>query len=80
MLTRRELLNELSRIGVKEPFLLKTYFKDFEHYIEINYGLKIGKTKVKLRDVVDLGSPSSRRQNLIDMEFRAGRGMFPFFN
>jgi hypothetical protein len=45
MLSRREVLDELQRIGVKEPNLLKKYFEDFEHYIEINHGLKIAATR-----------------------------------
>ncbi len=43
MLTRREVLNELKRIGVKDPSLLKIYLKDFEEYMERNYSLNIMK-------------------------------------
>jgi hypothetical protein len=43
MLNRREILAQLKRIGVKEPALRKIYLRDFEKYMEINYGLKIGK-------------------------------------
>ncbi len=41
MLTRREVLNELRRIGIKEPSLLKEYLEDFEHYMEVSYGVKV---------------------------------------
>ncbi len=41
MLTRREVLNELRRIGIKEQSLLKEYLEDFEHYLEMSHGLKI---------------------------------------
>ncbi len=41
MLTRREVLKELRRIGIKEPSLLKEYLEDFEHYLEVNHGLRI---------------------------------------
>lgn len=45
MLTRREILDQLKRMGVKEPSLLKIYLKDFENYMQINYGLKIVTTR-----------------------------------
>lgn len=41
MLTRREVLNELRRIGIKEPSLLKKYLEEFEHHLGINYGSRI---------------------------------------
>ncbi len=43
MLTRREILHELRRIGVKEVSLLKEYLEDFEHYWELNYGLEMSR-------------------------------------
>ena len=52
MLTRQEILRELRRIGVKEPSLLKKYLKDFEHYMEISYGLKITATRAESEDGV----------------------------
>jgi len=45
MLTQAEVLSALRRLGVKEPFLLKKYLEEFEHYMEINYGLKIATTR-----------------------------------
>jgi len=63
MLTRREILSELRRLGIKEPSLLKTFFEDFEHYMEINYGLRVVKSNEKLEDVPDLDSPPRRRQH-----------------
>jgi hypothetical protein len=47
MLTRREVLNELRRIGIKDPPLLKEYLEDFEHYLETSYGLKIATTEAQ---------------------------------
>ena len=47
MLTRREVLDQLKRMGVKEPSQLKDYLRDFEKYMEINYGMKIMKTGEK---------------------------------
>ncbi len=41
MLTRREVLAQLKRIGVKDPSLRKIYLQDFEKYIGMDYGLKI---------------------------------------
>jgi len=43
MLTQREVIAQLKRIGVKEPSLREIYLRDFEKYMEINYGLKIEK-------------------------------------
>ena len=60
MLTRHEILSELRRIGIKEPSMLKTYIKDFEHYIQINYGSEIGnKKKGALPGVPDLDTLSA---------------------
>ena len=56
-------MSELRRLGIKEPSLLKTYFEDFEHYMEINHGLRVVKKNVKLEDVPDLYSPPGRRHN-----------------
>ncbi len=41
MLSRREILIELRRLGVNQPSLLKTYLRDFEEYMKKNYGLDI---------------------------------------
>jgi hypothetical protein len=45
MLTRRDVLTELKRMGVKKPSLLKNYLRDFEKYIGTYYDFKITKTK-----------------------------------
>ena len=45
MLTRREVLTELKRMGVAKPSLLKNYLRDFEKYIGTYYGSQILKTK-----------------------------------
>ena len=58
MLTRQEILRELRRIGVKEPSLLKTYLKDFEHYMEINYGSEFDKRKGALQGIRGLNTLS----------------------
>jgi hypothetical protein len=53
MLTRREVIAQLKRIGIKDPSLRKFHLQDFEEYMEINYGLKIGqeeKIRLKKRD------------------------------
>jgi len=50
MLTRREVLAQLKRIGVKDPSLRKIYLLDFEKYIEKNYRAQIGqKEKMALK-------------------------------
>jgi len=50
MLTQRQVIAQLKRIGVREPSLRKIYLRDFEKYMEINYGLKIEKEeKIRLK-------------------------------
>jgi hypothetical protein len=53
MLTRREILNQLKAMGVKEPSLLKIYLRDIEKYMETNYGIIIRKTKRQRDDLSD---------------------------
>jgi hypothetical protein len=48
MLTRRDILMELKRMGVKKPSLLKSYLRDFEKYIGSHYDFEISKTKKRL--------------------------------
>jgi hypothetical protein len=53
MLTRQEVIAQLKRIGITDPSLRKIYLQDFEKYMEINYGLKIGqeeKLRLKKKD------------------------------
>ncbi len=45
MLTRREILNQLKAMGIKEASLLKVYLRDIEKYMESNYGMVVGKTQ-----------------------------------
>ncbi len=45
MLTRKEIVNQLKRLGIKEPSLVKICLADFENYMERNYGLKIVRTR-----------------------------------
>lgn len=59
MLTRHEILSELRRIGVKEPSMLETYLKEFEHYMEINYGSEFDKRKEALQGITDLNTLSA---------------------
>ena len=48
MLTRRDVLMELKRMGVGKPSLLKSYLRDFEKYIGKHYSFEISKTKKSL--------------------------------
>jgi hypothetical protein len=48
MLTRRDVLFELRKMGVKKPSLLKNYLRDFEKYIGNYYGFEVLKTKKRL--------------------------------
>ena len=41
MLTRREILNQLKRVGVKELSRLKRNCRDFENYMAVNYDYEI---------------------------------------
>jgi hypothetical protein len=45
MSTKDEALKELRRIGLKGPYLLGIYPRDFENYMITHYGLKIFDTK-----------------------------------
>ncbi len=47
MLTEREILNELRRIGIKDPSSLKNYSREFEQYMAVNYAMKIIKERKK---------------------------------
>ncbi len=40
MLTRREVLIELKRVGIKEFSLLKRECRDFEKYVALNYHMQ----------------------------------------
>jgi len=45
MLTRREVLIQLKRIGTHKPSHLKASLRDFEKYMLQNYGLRLDKTR-----------------------------------
>jgi len=45
MLTRREVLLQLKRVGVTEASQMKTYVRDFEMYMAKNHGISIIKAK-----------------------------------
>jgi hypothetical protein len=50
MLTRREVIAQLKRIGIKDPSLRKFHLQDFEKYMERNYEMKIGQEeKIRLK-------------------------------
>jgi len=48
MLTTKEVLEELRRIGVKDRIALRAHLKDFENYMVTHYGLRIGDPQEKL--------------------------------
>jgi hypothetical protein len=52
VLARREILNELRRIGIKEVSLLIEYLEDFDHYCEINYGLRIATARAESKKIL----------------------------
>jgi len=45
MLTRREVLIQLKRMGANKQSSLKTQLRDFEKYLLQNYGVRVEKTK-----------------------------------
>jgi hypothetical protein len=47
MLTRREVLIQLKRIGDNKPSHLKTSLREFEKYMLQNYGMRLEKKKKK---------------------------------
>ena len=47
MLTRREVLIELRRVGIKELSLLKRECRDFEEYVAVNYDMRSSGKKNK---------------------------------
>jgi hypothetical protein len=63
MLTRRDILTELNRMGVKKPSLLKNYLRDFERYVGTYYDFKILKTNKKLNHQPN-ENPESLSENI----------------
>jgi len=51
MMTRRDVLDQLKRVGIKELSLLKRSCRDFENYMAVNYDYEILRKEkpVKLR-------------------------------
>jgi hypothetical protein len=47
MLTRKEVLIQLKRIGANKQSDLKTYLRDFEKYMLQKYGLRLDRKKNK---------------------------------
>jgi hypothetical protein len=47
MLTTKEVLEELRRVGVKDRISLRAYLEDFDDYMKTHYGVKILDTKKK---------------------------------
>jgi hypothetical protein len=64
MLTRRDILMELKRMGVRKQSLLKTYLRDFEKYIGNHYSFEILKTKKELDPLPSQVSESRRNKPL----------------
>jgi hypothetical protein len=58
MLTRRDVLTELKRMGVKKPSLLKNYLRDFEKYIGTYYDFQISKSR---KGLTEAPAPAHRR-------------------
>jgi len=64
MLTRRDILLELKRMGVKKPSLLKSYLRDFEKYIGNHYSFEVLKTKKNLERLPSQVSESRQSKPL----------------
>jgi len=64
MLTRRDVLTELKRMGVKKPSLLKNYLRDFEKYIGTYYSFHILKTNKSMNDQPDQDPDSFQSKSL----------------
>jgi hypothetical protein len=45
MVSRREVLMQLKRMGTKRQSTLKAYLRDFEKYMVMRYGLIVVKTR-----------------------------------
>ncbi len=45
MLTRHEVLNILKAMGAQGPSQLKAYLRTYERYMEVNYGLRVLKSR-----------------------------------
>ncbi len=45
MLSRRDVLIQLRKLGVRDQSLLKRYLRDFEKYMKDNYGLEVVKKR-----------------------------------
>jgi hypothetical protein len=58
MLTKREILDELRRIGIKEPSLLEKYLEDIKDYLEKNYGIKIPSARTESEEDVFKQDPA----------------------
>jgi hypothetical protein len=49
MMTRRDVLDQLKRVGIKDLSLLKRSCRDFENYMAVNYDYKILKKEKPIR-------------------------------
>jgi hypothetical protein len=54
MMTRRDVLEQLKRVGIKDLSLLKRSCRDFENYMAVNYDYKI----VRKEEPVKFRTPS----------------------
>ena len=49
MMTRRDVLNQMKRVGIKDLSLLKKSCREFENYMAVNYDYKIHKKERPIR-------------------------------
>ncbi len=73
MLTRDEVVDELRRIGIKEPSVLKKYLEDFEHYMRVFHGLTIATTKVASEEEIIKKNPPYLNKTYIQPSRFRGR-------
>lgn len=45
MMTRRDVLDQLKRVGIKDLSLLRRSCRDFENYMAVNYDYEISRKK-----------------------------------
>jgi len=64
MLTRREILQELRRVGITKTSQLKACAKDFENYMAKNHEVFVSKTKRPLPEVGEEFFPERSRNSL----------------
>jgi hypothetical protein len=77
MMTRRDVLDQLKRVGIKDLSLLKRSCRDFENYMAVNYDYEI----VRKEKPVKLRSPSINKAAIaplkISLNLRRRRISYP---